>query len=255
MRSGFVKRVVESLLASGELTPEHSVLAVAGGKAEAALFSDVGISRATITNLDDVEASADLAPFAWDHQDAQHLSYGDRSFDWVIVVDGLHHCTSPHRALTEMYRVCRTGVIAIEARDSALMRCAVRLGLSSSFEVEAVLHQGGRSGGLENGPVPNHVYRWTEKEFRKTIRSCDPTGEHRFSFHHGLNLPFETAELRGWGRRTILLRLADPLLRVATTVFPRQRNSLAMIARRPEATWPWLRQVDGELAFEPDGLG
>ena len=44
----------------------------------------------------------------------------------------------------------------------------------------------------ENGPTPNHIYRWTEREFKKTIRSCDPTGEHGFQFHYGLNMPYET---------------------------------------------------------------
>ncbi len=241
------------MMAAGDLDASHTVLAVAGGTAESALFAELGISRATITNLDDVEAASHLAPFDWDHQDAQHLSYADRSFDWVVVVDGLHHCTSPHRALTEMYRVCRVGVVAIEARDSALMRLAIRLGLSSEYELEAVLHQGGRSGGLENGPIPNHVYRWTEAEFRKTIRSCDPTGEHDFSFHHGLNLPYETADLRGWGRRAVLLRVVEPLLRVVTAVLPRQRNSLAMIARRPAVHWPWLLEAGGELTFDAHG--
>jgi SAM-dependent methyltransferase len=249
MRSRFVTGVFQELLDAGTLDRSESVLAVAGGTAERDLFTTLGVGDVTITNLDDVQAAAHLAPFAWAHQDAQHLSYPDRSFDWVVVIDGLHHCTSPHRALTEMYRVCRRGVIAVEARDSALMRLAVRTGMSSSYETEAVMHQGGRSGGLENGPIPNHVYRWTEDEFRKTIRSCDPTGPHGFTFDYGLNLPYETAELRGWGRRAILLKLADPILWLVTRVFKRQRNSIAMIARRPEKTWPWLEEHAGALAF------
>lgn len=249
MRTGFVTEVFQELMESGIFERSVSVLAVAGGTAERDLFSSLGVVDATITNLDDVQAASHLEPFRWAHEDAQHLSYPDRSFDWVVVIDGLHHCTSPHRALTEMYRVSRIGVVAIEARDSALMRLAIRMGLSSAYETEAVQHQGGQSGGLENGPIPNHVYRWTESEFRKTIRSCDPTGPHAFTFRHGLNLPYETAELRGWGRRAALLRFADPLLRAVTRIFKRQRNSIAMIARRPEQAWPWLEDRDGKLGF------
>lgn len=249
MRTGFVTEVFEHLLGDGALDRTHTVLAVAGGTAERDLFAALGLSNATITNLDDVQAAAHLAPFAWAHQDAQQLSYDDRSFDWVVVVDGLHHCTSPHKALCEMYRVSRRGVVVVEARDSMLMRLAIRLGMSSQYEVEAVEHQGGRSGGLENGPVPNHVYRWTEAEFRKTIRSCDPTGPHAFRFHHGLNLPYETAEIRGWGRRATLMRIADPLLRALTWLLPRQRNSLAMVAERPSELWPWLEERDGSLGY------
>ncbi len=249
MRSGFVGEVLSELLASGTLDRRASILAVAGGTAERDLFAEWGFTDVTITNLDDVQAAPHLEPFAWAHEDAQDLSYGDRSFDWVVVVDGLHHCTSPHRALTEMYRVCRIGVVAVEARDSLLMRVAVRFGISERYETEAVRHQGGRSGGLENGPVPNHIYRWTESEFRKTIRSCDPTGEHSFTFRHGLNLPHETAALRPSGRRARVLKLVEPVMRFVTWVAPRQRNSLAMIAERPAATWPWLEERDGGLGM------
>ena len=120
----------------------------------------------------------------------------------------------------------------------------------TAYETEAVQHQGGSSGGLENGPMPNYVYRWTEDEFRKTIRSCDPSGPHQFEFRYGLNLPYETAALRGWGRRAVLLRFAVPLLRWFTAVFKRQRNSLAMIARRPNRTWPWLEERDGIIGLK-----
>lgn len=250
VRLGFVTEVFNTLVARGTLGIDESVLAVAAGRAERDLFLSLGLEGAVITNLDTVEASDRLAPYPWAHEDAQALSYTDCSFDWAVVVDGLHHCTSPHGALLEMYRVARRGVIVIEARDSWLMRMALRMNLSSEYEVEAVIHQSGRSGGLENGPVPNHVYRWTESEFRKTIRSADPTGEHGFEFHYGLNLPYETAELRGWGRKAMLLKLADPILRAATAVFKKQRNSMAMIATRPDRLWPWLTEGDdGELKF------
>jgi SAM-dependent methyltransferase len=249
MRIGFVSHVYSALLDDGTLARTARVLSVAGGTSERDLFTAIGLNNAVISNLDTIEASAQLEPFEWAHQDAQHLSYGDKSFDWVVVVDGLHHCTSPHRALTEMYRVCRIGVIVVEARDSALMRLAVRTGMSSEYELEAVIHQEGRSGGLENGPVPNHVYRWTEAEFEKTIRSCDPTGDHKFRYFNGLNLPYETAALRGWGRKAVLLKVADPLMRLFTAIFKKQCNSIAMVATRPETLWPWLEQVDGDLEF------
>ncbi len=240
MRTRFVTEVFSELLEKKWLKCSDELLVVAGGRAERDLFQQLGFERVTITNLDSVEASEQLAPYQWAHEDAQDLSYSDRSFQWVVVVDGLHHCTSPHRALTEMYRTCSAGVVAIEARDSLLMRVAVRLGFSSRYELEAVQAQGGLSGGLENGPIPNHIYRWTEREFRKTIRSCDPTGDHGFHFLHGLNLPYETAELRGWTIRRLLLKPAERLLRLVTWLLPKQRNSIAMIAARPESSHPWI---------------
>ena len=240
MRTPFVTEVLVDLMTKGRVKRSDELLVVAGGRAERDLFQRLGFEQVTITNLDSVEASGHLAPYQWAHEDAQNLSYSEKSFPWVVVVDGLHHCTSPHRALTEMYRVCSVGVIAIEARDSLLMRLAIRLGFSSSYELEAVQAQGGLSGGLENGPIPNYVYRWTEREFRKTIRSCDPTGKHDFNFFYGLNLPYETADLRGWTLRKLFLKPAEQVLRVFTWLLPKQRNSIAMIATRPDCSHPWI---------------
>ena len=242
MREQFVRKVFRELLEQGCLNTTNELLVVAGGRAERELFQTLSFTNVTITNLDSVEAAEHLEPFRWAHEDAQHLSYSPKSFEWVVVVDGLHHCTSPHRALTEMYRVCSKGVIAVEARDSLLMRASVRLRLSSQYELEAVAAQGGVSGGLENGPTPNHIYRWTEREFKKTIRSCDPTGEHGFQFHYGLNMPYETADLRGWNFRKLLLKPAEILLQGVTWLLPKQRNSIAMIAERPKKHHSWINE-------------
>ena len=242
MRRRFVQKVFEKLLETEQMNLSDEMLVVAGGTAERDLLRDCGFDDVTITNLDSVEASSHLKPYQWAHEDAQNLSYPQKSFRWVVVVDGLHHCTSPHRALTEMYRVCTNGVLVIEARDSLLMRAAVRFGFSSRYELEAVAAQGGRSGGLENGPIPNHIYRWTEREFKKTIRSCDPTGDHGFDFYYGLNLPYETADLRGWTIRKLLLKPAELLLGAVTAVLPKQKNSIAMVATRPTGVHPWINQ-------------
>ena len=44
----------------------------------------------------------------------------------------------------EMFRVTRQGILCIEARDSLLMRLAVRVGLTAEFELEsAFLTEGG----------------------------------------------------------------------------------------------------------------
>ena len=155
----------------------------------------------------------------------------------------------PHAALAEMYRVARVGVLAIEARDSLLTRLGVRLRLVSEYETEAVRDHGGGSGGLDNGPVPNHVYRWTESEFRKTIRSADPTGPHVFRFLYGLNLPYEVAGWAGWGGRDAAMRLTGPALRALTRIFPRLRNTIAMVALRPAQRWPWLDEGADGLTF------
>ena len=229
------------------LRADTRLLAVCAGTDDWELLTGLGFIDVVVSNLD--ESFSELVPEAvWSYQDAQSLTFGDRSFDWVFVSEGLHHCGSPHRALLEMYRVCRVGLVAIEARDSALVRLAVRLGMADSFELAAVVDQGFRAGGLDNTSVPNHVYRWTEAEVIKTLRSYDPTGEVRVEFRHGLRLP--TGEATG-RRRRLAGQLARPALTALCAVLKRQGNQLAVIARRPTDLYPWLRRIDGHVEFDP----
>ena len=245
------RKFAAATLGSLGLDADTRLLAVCAGIEDWELLASLGFTDVVVSNLD--EAFAPLVPDGrWSYQDAQSLTYDDRSFDWVFVSEGLHHCRSPHRALVEMYRVGRKGIVAIEARDSALMRLAVRVGMADAYELAAVTDQGFRTGGLDNTSVPNHVYRWTEAEVVKTLRSYDPTGEPRVEFRYGLRLP--TAEATG-RRRRLAGQLAKPALRTLCTVFKRQSNQLAVIARRPTDLYPWLHQVDGQTQFNPDYSG
>lgn len=245
------RKFAAATLNSLGLDPDARLLAVCAGTEDWELLSSVGFTNVVVSNLD--EAFAPLVPDgAWSYQDAQSLTFDDRSFDWVFVSEGLHHCRSPHRALGEMYRVCREGIVAIEARDSALMRLAVRMGMADAYELAAVADQGFHTGGLDNTSVPNHVYRWTESEVVKTLRSYDPTGDPRIEFRYGLRLP--TAEATG-RRRRLAGQLAKPALTLLCTLFKRQSNQLAVIARRPTDLYPWLHRVEGQIQFNPDYRG
>jgi SAM-dependent methyltransferase len=244
MRTTFVESVLWKLLEEGVLTTSESVIAVCAGATERNLFSRLGFSDVLITNLDErIDDEAAFVPFRWSLQDAQNLTVQDASFDFAFVADGLHHCSSPHRGLLEMYRVSRKGLIVVESRDNLLMRLAARVGLTPDYELEAVVDNDFRWGGVDNRPIPNFIYRWTESEFKKTIRSFDPSGRHGFRFFYGLNLPFEQAKLKKTNVKFYAIRLAEPLVRAFTSLFKRQRNTLAMIAlkpRHPNDLWPWL---------------
>ena len=237
MRAGFVESVADALLADGTLVRSDSVLAVCAGKRERDLLADRGFTDVVISNL---EAEADMAPFAWSRQDAQDLELDDGSFDFCIVVAGLHHCASPHRALVEMYRVARKGILVIEARDGLLTRAAVRLGAASRYELEAVAAHGGRAGGVNDTSVPNFIYRWKEDEFRKVIRSADPTGEPSFRFFYALDVP----------GRVPAASVVEPVLRTAARVVPRLANTMAMVALRPARLWPWLTREEEGVTFD-----
>jgi hypothetical protein len=117
---------------------------------------------------------------------------------------GLHHCASPNRALLEMYRAAKKAAIVFEARDSLLMRLATWLRFNNDFELQAVTRQGLESGGFRNGPIPNFVYRWTEREVTKVVRAADPAHVESIRFFYGLRgnefgfVIFKTGQLRDW---------------------------------------------------------
>ncbi len=252
MRASFVESILVALLKDGTVRESDSILTVCAGIAEHALFNKLGFANVLVTNLDERMHAGQFAPFRWSREDAQCLSFADGSFDVAFVADGLHHCRSPHRALVEMYRVARRVVIVVESRDSATMRLANRLGLSPSYELESVIDHDFAYEGVDNTPIPNFIYRWTEVEFKKVIKSFNPLGKHGFRFFYGLNLPYEMAGLRKSGLKLSLLYFAAPIAKLVTFLFKRQCNSFAMVATKPNIPadlWPWLQEDGDEIVF------
>jgi len=252
MRMEFTDTVLRQLLAEGMLKPTDSFVAVCAGVRDRDVFVRCGFHDVLITNINQDDASDNFAPFEWRYEDAQGLNLLDESFDFAFVADGLHHCSSPHRALLEMYRVARKGIIVVESRDSMLMRTANTLGLSPLYEVEAVVGSDFSGGGVDNSNVPNYIYRWTEADFKKALRAFDPRGQHTFRFFYGLNLPYELASWKKSSMKLKVIKVADPLLRGLTRVFKKQCNTMAMVAlkpRVPDDLWPWLKAEDGGVAF------
>ena len=251
MRDAFVLATLRKLQTDAWLAPSDSVLAICAAASEQRVFQAAGLQTATISNLDDRLASPDYAPYSWSYQDAQNLSFDNASFDHVFVSDGLHHCDSPHRGLVEMFRVARKSVIVFESRDSLLMRLANRTGLVPEFEVEAVIGSGLAHGGVNNTEVPNFVYRWTEREFEKTIASFYPEGPCGFRYFYSMNLPTARVAMSGNRLKALAVRLAVPVAKLLEWLAPSQGNSFCMVARKPQngALWPWLEMQGGKVAF------
>jgi SAM-dependent methyltransferase len=256
-RSGFYRRVLGELLDDGLLRRDMSVLVAAGGAADRDAFHSLGFERVTISNVDEEVAPETLAPYDWAYQDAESLSYEDGAFDVTVVSAGLHHCRSPHRALLELYRVARVAALALESRDSALMRLAVRLGAVDEYELAAVAAHGLRSGGVGNTSTPNYVYRWTEREVEKTVASFAPHARHRIRFFREFELP-ETLVDADRGARAGLLRLGGPVVSGITRIVPSQANLFAFVIEKPQLPadlQPWMRIDDGELLPDPEVVG
>lgn len=239
--------VLKTLLSGRAVDRRDRVLCVCAGEFDKTLFEGLGFTDVTLTNIDAergvtpgaVEPRRSAGGSRWERADAQRLPYADESFDVTFVNDGLHHCRSPHRALTEMYRVARLATIVVENRDSFALRLGTRLRAVRDFELNARLLATREVGGVDFGPVPNHVFRWTEREFTKTLRSFDPAHDIGFQFFHNVQIPARFGSLgRGVGQ-------------ALATLAPRQGNGFAMVALR----WgphPWLTRRDGnfELRLE-----
>jgi SAM-dependent methyltransferase len=227
-RLGFYERVLRSLLDDGLVERDWRVLVVAGGELDRDAFAANRFSNVTITNLSPGPGE--------ERQDAEDLTYDDGAFDFAVISAGLHHCASPHRALLELYRVARCGLLALEARDSMLMRLAQRVGVVDEFELTAVAANEFRAGGVRNSTTPNYVYRWTEREVEKTIASAHPERRHRFIWFRELELPVSVLELAGRAR----WRFAAAPLKLLTKAFPKQANLFAFAVFR-DAPQPWMR--------------
>jgi SAM-dependent methyltransferase len=172
-------------------------------------------------------------------QDAENLAYDDKTFDLVVAHAGLHHCRSPHRALLEIYRVARKCAVAFEARDSLMMRAAIRFGLTTDYELEAVSVDF-QTGGVSNGPIPNYIYRWTEREVKDTIASYDPAHTHRIDFFYDLRIPMQRFTNTGRTALKLIGLAVIPLSRIFVLLAPKQCNEFAFAIYRTETLQPWM---------------
>jgi SAM-dependent methyltransferase len=249
----FYREVVGQLLRARVVDTSTEMLVLCGGRKDAAVLRECGFERVVISNITPPRAQ-DVAPFGWSRQDAEHLSYADESFDFCIVHNGLHHCQSPHRALTEMYRVARKGLLLFEPYDNLLTRLGVRLKIGQEYEHAALYFNNNHHGGATNSDIPNYIYRWTEREILKTVNSYAPYGRHDVRFMHAMRIPW--GQLRGRRSKVMLnvVRLAQPALWLLDTCLPKQSNNFAAVVLKPDlplALHPWLREDGGDIRLNP----
>lgn len=249
MTDNFYLDTLIQLLQRGLMTREMSVLVVCAGPLDRDVMLEAGFKQVTISNLDVRMKGDEFAPFTWSFQDAEDLKYPDGSFDWAVAHSGLHHCYSPVRALLEMYRVARKGVLVLEPRDTFLVRLGVRLNFGQEYEVAAVAGNDLKSGGVRNTQIPNYVYRWTEWEIEKAIAAYDPLARPQLHYFYALRAP--EGRLRALKNPVprMAVQMLLPFLKVLAFLFPKQSNNFAFAAQKtdlPRVLHPWLVMVDGK---------
>jgi SAM-dependent methyltransferase len=248
----FYVKCLRLLTAKGVLAPSDSVLVVAGALADRSCLLEAGFGNVVISNLDAQTGAAEYHPFRWMCLDAEKIALEEATFDWVIVHAGLHHLSVPAAGVCEMFRVARKGIVCFEARDSWAMRLAKRVKLTTDYELEPAFLSGGKFGGYRNGPIPNYVYRWTEREFEKVVKSYQPAYHVNFKYFYCLQVPLQRFAMA----RSSIFRFAGRLLNGVSKIFPyvlpRQGNQFAMVAIKTDVLQPWLTIDGGNLQFREE---
>ncbi|HEX5322322.1 MAG TPA: methyltransferase domain-containing protein [Capsulimonadaceae bacterium] len=249
----FYRDVVQKLMARGLIKPDMSLLAVCAGDRDREILQNAGLKNVTISNVDSRMTGGEFAPYAWSFQDAEKLTYEDNSFDITLVHAGLHHCRSPHRALLELYRVARKGVLVFENRDNMTLKAAGLLGFNKDYEIEAVVGNGCSYGGVGNTAIPNYIYRWTEREVQKTILSFAPETPHKISYFYGLRMPYQRLQMSRLRPLLFLAQCLEPPLRLTTAMFPRLANEFGFFIEKPALPTDlhaWLKMENGAVTID-----
>jgi ubiquinone/menaquinone biosynthesis C-methylase UbiE len=253
----FYGETLQKLVERNVLRHDMRILVVCAGMSDMSVVSQNGFENVVYSNLDERVSEAAFAPYKWSFQDAECLTFDDETFDFCIVHWGLHHCQSPHRALLEMYRVSKRGLVGFEPVDNLASRFAVRLGLGQQYEVAAVASNSCTMGGLKNTSIPNYVYRWTEREIEKTIQTHAPVAKHSYLYYYKFRLPWERAMIMNNPLLRLALRAVNPMTRLLSLALPRQCNNFAFVVLRPELPGdlhPWLTQANGEIQVDKDWI-
>jgi ubiquinone/menaquinone biosynthesis C-methylase UbiE len=225
------------------LDKNSSILVCGGEQVDRDTFKKAGFLNVTISGLDTRMKSDDFAPFKWKYENAESLSFNNGSFDYVVIHDAIHHSSSPHKVLTEMYRVAKKGILAFESRDSVIMRFLEKFGFTQIYENSSVYFNNCKYGGVNNTDIPNFIYRWTEREIEKTIQSYAPYCQHKFAYKYGNSFP-STPELKDKGQlKKYFLNFMRPFYYVLVKLFPKQQNLFSFYIEKPlilNSLFPWL---------------
>ena len=253
----YYKKILNDLISKKILDKKMKILVLCGDKYDKQIFESCHFSNVVISNINDQIEKNTFTPFKWSYQDAENLTFEDNSFDFCIVHSGLHHCYSPHRALLEMYRVSRKGCLLFEPYDNLLTRLGVLFHIGQEYELASVFFNNCSSGGVKNTTIPNYVYRWTEKEIIKTIKSFALYGKNNFNFFYMMRIPWH--QLKGKKNKLIYyaVLLSFPFLKTFSFVFPKQSNNFAALVLKPKITndlYPWLLCENGDIKINRSWL-
>ena len=248
--SDLYRRVLEDALKDGILDKQAKILVLCAGGRDKTVFELLGFENVTISNLSQNLKSDEYAPYHSRVVDAESMECADDEYDFCVVHAGLHHCQSPPKAILEMLRVGRRGLILVEPCDSMFTRLACKLGFSQNYEILSVLgKEGFKGGGMRFGGIPNYVYRFTAREVEKTVETYAPYARHQYLVKLRLQVDFGCYTHHKNPVYRVVGGLARPFLAIAG-IFPFFANNIAVAVIRPDLDkelFPWLQRDGGEI--------
>ena len=126
--AGTFAKLLRRLIGDGTIRTDDSVLVQFAGSFDEAVCAEVGLTNCSFSNI--APHSRSTGPTSAVKFDAHRMPQSPGSYDHVMGHSGLHHCSRPHEALHEMYRLARKTVIFVENQDSLMMRAATRAGVA-----------------------------------------------------------------------------------------------------------------------------
>lgn len=207
------------------INKNENFLLISGSINEIQILKNLGYKNFTITYHDDKDEKT-LKNYGFEINknmfwaDVRNLKFGNQSFGYVVTNATLHHVDQPHKAITEMYRVSKNGVLILESNDSLLMQIACKLKFAEEFEVSSIDLKN-NSGGLLDSGIPNYVYRWTEREVIKILKSYDPSNITHINFNY-------SNDLTNIKSNKLYIKVLIFFVKIYFFVFKKQQNCLSI---------------------------
>ena len=189
---------------------DSQILVLGAGILDKSIFDEIGYRNVTFSNIENSNEKG--LNF---NENINNIKIDSNAYEYCIAHACIHHSSKPHTAILELYRVCSKGSLIIEANDSLISRLACKFKLSEEYELSAV-KKNETKGGVDNTNIPNYVYRWTEREIIKLLKSYRPDLKHRIFFNYGYQIKFTKSK--------ILKLLFD----IFFFIFTKQKNLLAI---------------------------
>ncbi len=195
---------------------DAKILVLGAGKLDQDIFENLNYKNVKFTNIENSKEKN------LDHFNNLHdIKLNDNSYDYCVAHACIHHSSKPHLAVLELFRVCSEGSLIIEANDSLLSRLACKLGFSEEYELSAI-KKNIDTGGVDNTNIPNYVYRWTEREVIKLMKSFRPELKHKIFFDYDHQIKFTNS------------KLINLLFNIFFMIFKKQKNLLSIYINKNE---------------------